>query len=188
MKKSILLIIVVIYFFSCTQKSDEIFSILINEHFFDFVDTTGYKSGKLILIPNDTTSIIKKKKIYILVDKNVQPSKGFYQSVIPELENNYLKEFQRLFLQDNDNIKFKIQPELIKTNRNIILVGGTYENYFDTLFAGMVTFSQPLISHDHAIIFCSIYVSPKSGYTNAILFRKNINVWQKIKSIEVERW
>lgn len=173
----------------CSEKPQQSFYNLINDNFLTIVDTTAYKTGRLIQIPNDTLHVGSLNKVCICVDAAFVSSSELNKSILKSFQENNLKDFEELLLKGNylnlDSIDI---TQLTNTGKYLLTKSAIIEGTLCSTIAGKITFYKPYITQSKAIIVYSISTSPKSGFTNCWLFRKQNGVWKNIKRIEIEKW
>jgi hypothetical protein len=173
----------------CAENPKQSFYNLVNENFLKIVDTTAYKTGRLIQIPNDTFNNFKLDKVCILVDTTFNSSAELNKSILTLVRKENLKEFEELVL---NGIKLNFDPidiSLInKTGKYALVKSRMVRGISCSAIAGEITFYKPYIAQNNAIIVFSISESSKSGYTNCWLFKRYKGIWENIKKIEIERW
>lgn len=173
----------------CKENPKQIYYNLLNDNFFKFVDTTAYKTGRLIQIPNDTTTLSNLDKVCILMDTSLNMPPELKKSVLNSVRNANLKDFEELVLIDLDFTFIRIDLTKIKQTGKFRLFAPDKTNETEcSKIAGKITFYKPFISQNKALIVLSISESSKSGYTNAFLFEKKNKMWKNFKIFEIERW
>jgi hypothetical protein len=189
MKIRLLSIFVLISIISCKENFKDSYYELLNENFLQFVDTIAYRTGRLIQIPNDTSSEFELKHLCIQIDTVLEIPTEISLSIQNTLHNEKLTDFENLFFGGAD-LKFN-KLELIKLQRigrfKLVPVDDLKRNQCSKI-AGKIKFYRPFISKKRAIIPFSISESSKAGYTKVYLFSKENGIWKNIKVLEIERW
>ncbi len=190
MKSLKLCIFLIIVLTGCIQNSSQIFYQLVNENFLQFVDTSAYKSGRLIQIPHDSSTKSNFDKICISVDTSVSKSIKLKEFISTYVKDTAIKDFETILINKSEVAINSIDLSAINCSGKFILTKSTDQQWYPkcNVIAGKITFHQPYIAHNKAIIILSISESLKAGYTNAFLFRKQKGIWERIKTIEIERW
>lgn len=173
----------------CSETPKQSFYNLINDKFLAIVDTTAYKTGRLIQIPNDTLHDKNLDKICILVDTAFNSSTELNKSLLISFQENNLKDFEELLLEGNylklDSIDIS---QLTNTGKYVLTKSTLTDETLCSAIGGKVRFYKPYITQSKAIIIFSISESSKSGFTYCWLFRRRNDLWENIKKIEIERW
>ncbi|TBR17996.1 MAG: hypothetical protein EPO57_08460 [Chitinophagaceae bacterium] len=173
----------------CSENPKQSFYNLVNQNFLNFVDTTAYKTGRLIQIPNELINNLNLDKVCILVDAAFTSSKELNKSVLTMVCQENLKEFEDLVLSGKELNFDTIDISRINKKGKYALVNSRLAKEIScSAIAGKITFYKPYIAQSKAIIIFSISESSKSGYTNCWLFKKYNGNWENIKTIEIERW
>lgn len=189
MKFTLLLIFATFILFGCKENSKQSFYNLINDNFLIIVDTTAYKTGRLIQIPKDTHNINSLNKVCILVDAVFKNSSELNQLLLTSVRKENLKDFEELLLNGKDSEFDTIDiSQLTKTGKFTLTKSKMVLGTPCSVIAGKITFYKPYINQNKAIIVFSISESSKAGFTNSFLFRKKNGLWENIKKIEIERW
>lgn len=189
MKLSPYLIILSFCIIGCVETPKHSFYNLVNENFLKFVDTTAYKTGRLIQIPNDTLNSFNLNKICILIDTVLNNSKELNKSILASIRKENLKDFEELLLKGIEFNFNSIDISLIKKTGKYLLINSKKEKeILCSVATGKVTFYKPYMTQNEAIVILSISESFKSGYTSCWLFKKHNGVWENIKNFEIERW
>ena len=81
---------------------------------------------------------------------------------------------------DLSQIKSKGRYSLIQSGKQIDLAC--------SILAGYIKFYTPFLSSNKAMLIFSVFDSPKSGFTQCWLFKKDKGHWQTIYKFELERW
>ena len=189
MKIRLLSTFVLLSIISCKENFKDSYYELLNDNFLHFVDTIAYRTGRLIQIPNDTSSEFKLKNLCIEIDTVLSMPTDISLSIQKTLRNEKLTDFENLFLGEAE---FKFDKiELKRLNRigrfNLVTVDDLKRNQCNKI-AGKIKFFSPLVSKNKAIIPFSISESSKAGYTKVYLFSKQNDTWKNIKILEIERW
>jgi hypothetical protein len=189
MKTNILAISVLLIIMSCKEKFKNPYYELLNENFLQIVDTIAYRTGRLIQIPNDTSSEFQLRNLCIEVDTIIDMPTEISLSIQSALRNEKLTDFETLFL---GGAEFKIDKlELTKLKKigrfNLVTVGDLKGNQCSKI-AGKIKFYSPFVSTKKVIIPLTISESSKAGYTKAYLFSNQNGKWKNIKVLEIERW
>jgi len=189
MKLKLYFLIFLFGIIGCSQEPTIAFNQLIDEHFLQFIDTTAYKSGRFVQIPNDTTSTIHFEKLCVSVDPIISRSEKLKSDVLTLVYEKNLKEFEELIINNNNlpidtldlsQIKSKGRYSLIQSGKQIDLAC--------SILAGYIKFYTPFLSSNKAMLIFSVFDSPKSGFTQCWLFKKDKGHWQTIYKFELERW
>jgi hypothetical protein len=190
MLKKRIFFVIIVFIIGCKEDTENDFYALINDNFLSMVDTTAYKTGRLIQIPNDTVAGISFEKICIKVEDQLRTSKVLKQSVFKSVSNENLLEFKSLLEKDFETRIEKFDKSSIRNLGRFELVTSSDDLKFKKcdVLAGQIAFHQPYISQGKAIILLSISESNKSGYTNAFILRKRNGKWNIIEEFEIERW
>jgi len=183
-----IIILFILFLFGCKEKKVSGFYEIVNSNFITITDTVAYKYGKFIPTPNDTLFKIinPKKKIIVLVDTNFRTSKALSTSLLANLNEKKLLDFTKLLNNDNSLKKIDLS-KIIKTGKYTLIASGETEK-IDTAIAGQLTFFNPYISEDKAVITISIKSSQKAGKATAYLFNRIKENWVLKEKIELERW
>lgn len=174
----------------CSETPKQSFYNLVNDNFLTIVDTTAYKTGRLIQIPNDTSHDDNNlDKICIMVDTAIKSSSVLKKSLLILFQENNLKDFEELLLEANYLKLHTIDiSKFTNTGKYTITKSTLTDGTLCSAIGGKVTFYKPFITQSKAIIIFSISESSKSGFTNCLLFRRQKNLWENIKKFEIERW
>ncbi len=190
MKLKLYFIALILCITGCSENSPkQSFYRLLNQNFLEFLDTTAYKTGRLIQIPNDTLNNLNLNKVCILVDTALNKSKELTKNILTIVSQENLEEFKGLILNgmelDIDQIDMY---RINKTGKYALVNSRVEEEVLCSVIAGKITFYRPYIYQNKAIVIFSISESSKSGYTNCWLFKKFNGNWENVKIIEIERW
>jgi len=179
-----------IVLFGCQPKPNEEFYKIINDNFLNFVDTVTYKTGKLILIPKDTSVIqsYTKKGVSIVVDTVFVDSGILDKSLATEIKDQNIEEFDDLLIDGETKPCGVLDLSLITKTGRYILVPSSGQKNIDTSYAGRISFGKPFIKKDKAIIIFSVSDSQKAGRSVAFFLKKEDSKWGIFKKIELERW
>lgn len=173
----------------CSETPKQSFYNLINDNFLAIVDTTAYKTGRLIQIPNDSLHDDNLDKICILVDTVFNSFSELNKSLTISFQEKNLKDFEALLLEGNylklDSIDIS---QLTNTGKYILTKSTLTDGTLCSSIGGKVTFYKPYITKSNAIIIFSISESSKSGFTNCWLFKRRNGLWEIVKKVEIERW
>ena len=191
MKNIIISIILSCHLFSCTEKTNDEFENILNDNFLIFTDTIAYSHQSFFVIPNDTN--IKKASnnglYYVCVDKNIKDSKKLrsYLDIELNLISNF--EYKELLSKHLNQKKIFLNLNRIsRTGKYKILDLDTCEMSKSIHSVGTLTFYEPIIDNNKAIVFLSKQSSPKAGVLNSFLLKKINGKWVFDKKIELERW
>jgi hypothetical protein len=178
-----------VFAIGCAKPTSKSFYDLVNNHFLNMVDTIAYKTGRLIQIPNDTSSIISDGRICILIDTAFNNSEELKNDLLTSVRREGLGDFEELILGGKVPHFESIDMSMIKhTGRYVLVNSKSSKELACSVTSGEITFYEPYITQDLAIIVFSISESPKAGFTRCWLFRNHNQVWEKIKTIELQRW
>jgi hypothetical protein len=173
----------------CSQEPKKAFYQLIDENFLLLIDTTAYKTGRLLQIPNDTSTAINYEKVCVSVDPIISRSEKLNSSALTLIHETKLKEFEELIIKNNDLSVDTLDLSQIKSKgRYSLIQSGKQIDSACSIIAGNIKFYTPFLSSDKAILIFSVFDSPKSGFTQCWLFRKDKGHWQTFFKLEIERW
>lgn len=98
-----LLFISIAFLYSCKNinKKEDDFHQIINQNFFQFVDSSAYLTGRLIQIPFNNEKIITHQQLCITVDSVQMLSNRLISSINLILQKNSSTEFKKLIFNDN---------------------------------------------------------------------------------------
>lgn len=183
-----------VYFFlvgtiGCSQEPQKVFYQLIDENFLQLIDTTAYKTGRLVQVPNETSVINKFDTVCISVNCIISRSVDLNNTAVAIIHDKNLKEFEEMILKNKDLSIDTLDLAQIKSKgRYSLIQSGKQIDAACSIIAGNIKFYTPFISNSKAILIFSVFDSPKSGYTQCWLFRKDKGHWQAINKFELERW
>ena len=174
---------------SCNQKNPEDhFYDIVNQNFLNFVDTAAYTYGAFIMVSGSKpASKQQPSEFTVLVNSNFESADKLIPDLNSLLANDIRYKDYSVLTQQKSSSIFKIDIQKIKNTGKYKLknVEGIVR---DETSIGEVIFFTPLIKGERAIIFVSIYVDPKAGYTSAFLLRKIQNHWKILEKVELSVW
>ncbi len=182
--------IIFLVILSCESYKTNCFYDIINENFLNFTDTVAYKSGTFFLIPGD--SIIgsnANNKMIVAVDTLFFQSPTVIKSLIIELEKRNLIDYKELLKEEKGQSLAAIDLSRIKhTGKYNLISFAKSQTMKSKKLLGGISFGQPFIGEDKAIIVFTLQSSPKAGITNAYLLDKQNDKWKIRNVFELERW
>ena len=182
--KKILIATLVCLAASCSQTNEDLFYRIVNENFLAFTDTVAYRYGQFYPPPDDTTSYyISEKELPVFVNRTLENSKPVTEALLLEIEENKLTDYKELAASEKKVSLTSIDLSRIANVGKYILVPKKQDN-----MVGEISFSQPYISPDKAIILMSISSSPKSGRLTAFFLKKTDKKWVLKHTVILERW
>lgn len=183
------MLILYLGFLSCNRDHESSFYDLLNDHLLGMVDTIGYKTGKLIQIPNDSISGVNLESVCILLDTVFQSNRNINTSILAFIQSEKLKEFEYLLAENNKPaIKHVSLGNIHNTGRYILLDQGSKEEAECKHVAGKICFYKPWLDERKAIFAYSISYGEKAGFTNCFLFTRRGEKWVIHRKFEIERW
>jgi hypothetical protein len=189
MKLKLYFFVFLVVTIGCSQEPKKAFYHLIDENFLQLIDTTAYKTGRLLQIPKDTGFVKKLETVCISVDCIISRSVDLNNNAVALIHDENLKEFEEMILKNKDLPIDTLDLSQIKSKgRYSLIQSGKQIDAACSIIAGNIKFYTPFLSSDKAILIFSVFDSPKSGYTQCWLFKKDKGHWQAINKLELERW
>lgn len=191
MLKNTILFIALVYLNRCNyinKKQDDLYQI-INQNFFQFVDSSAYLTGRLIQIPFNSEKITTHKKLCITVDTVQMLSNRLFYSINLILQKSNISAFNKLILNKHSVKLDTIELSRIKNIGRFELLQLTGSQKKECIInAGKLTFYTPYISNTLALLTYTISVSSKSGITKVKLLKNTNGLWKQVQEFEIERW
>lgn len=174
----------------CKKASSSQFYEIVNDNFIHFVDTTAYRYGTFFPAPNDSATNVgnTQKQWLISVDTTFTKSDILTTSLLNELNNAGLVDFADLLSAPKEEVVSSIDLKKLKKIGRYVLVATKSNEPFRKELVGKISFLEPCIAKNKAIIVISKASSPKAGRAIAFLLEKQQATWGIIKQFELERW
>lgn len=174
---------------SCKENNQRLFYYIFNENFPIFIDTTSFYNSDTLQISRQKLNEHNDAVFCISFNSKLFFSNKIHESV-KEIANNYhLKEFAELIEKGPDLALDNISLSEIKNTGKFIINTDSLEKN-QKCISSIPDFSmyKPYISDKCAIFILSNSEGSKAGLTNCIFLKKNINNWDIIRVVEIERW
>ena len=165
--RKLLIIFWLSFTFGCKHDYTNDFYEAVNENFLNFTDTIAYRFGSFFPPPDNilANSKTRRTSLPVLIDTIFESSDALTNSIVAEIQKNQkLREFKYLIPNTKALSFTHINPARIINTGNYKLVDKTRLD-----IAGKITFIQPYVSAEKAIIPIQISASPKAGRTTVYL-------------------
>jgi hypothetical protein len=185
---SFILLVFVIQQSCTTKKNLTPFAQILNSNFLTITDTFAYHFHSFVLIPNKPIETYNlKTELLVGIFQNFQNSDEFQQDIIENLQQKGKTNYIELLKSKNQKPLVTFDMNDVKNTGKYILKKATNYDKLDSNYVGYLSFFEPVIGDNIAILFVTIQKSLKAGRINAYLVEKIANTWKIIETIEIGR-
>jgi hypothetical protein len=185
MRQPLHVFLLVLLFIKCNRSQHrEEFYKLLNNNFINLVGTTPYDYGVFFIAPRDSLRKKYVAELPIALDTVIHDSKDLQQALEALLPKHLLK-FRYLLKPGNSLELNTIDIEDITNTGRYKLIARNDNRDIEKAI-GSISFYQPVLKDNKAIIFMSIHAGPKARYRSAYLLEKVNGEWKFMEKVDLD--